>query len=297
MSYNHENKSHAYTVTRAAAYHPRASGIAMPAVTALQKKPVVQRVIAGLENYQLADNIPDNWVNSYHNDLKNTDSFLSEDQVWNVFERVIGPGEPYQYGIAINHEGGDHWTLSHNDINYKIMGDGNCGLHAVHLARHLLFPPQEAILVDPTVSYAAPEEFVREQRQALYDSLTHEDNLDQSNDEAKKHISLAIKNAEFIIETGGGATTNVTQTVDWNAPHDPALWAQQEQSTISGIQQLSQVSLEEGQVYNMNAQTYLQRLHDEPEDQDPTQELIDESYKLMMSPNPYINNDDEDPLT
>ena len=177
------------------------------------------------------------------------------------------------------------------------MGDGNCGLHAVHLARHLLSPPQEAILVDPTVSYAAPEEFVREQRQALYDSLTHEDNLDQSNDEAKKHISLAIKNAEFIIETGGGATTNVTQTVDWNAPHDPALWAQQEQSTISGIQQLSQVSLEEGQVYNMNAQTYLQRLHDEPEDQDPTQELIDESYKLMMSPNPYINNDDEDPLT
>jgi hypothetical protein len=166
--------------------------------------PVVQRVIAGLETYQDPAQIPEKWVNTYHQDLLDTTAFLSEDQVWNVFKRTVRPGMPYEYGVAINHEGGNHWTLTYKGANYQIMGDGSCGLHAVHLAGRLLNAKVGDPPVDPTVAYQAPPQFVTEQRKALYDDLTHKDKAAEANAEARRHISLAITNTEHVFETGFG---------------------------------------------------------------------------------------------
>ncbi|GAA0562455.1 hypothetical protein GCM10009415_50640 [Chitinophaga japonensis] len=163
-------------------------------------QPVVQRVIAGLEAYQDPAHIPREWLDTYHRDLLDAQAFLSEDQVWNVFNRVVGPGMPYNYGIAINHVGGNHWTLRYKEVDYQVVGDGSCGLHAVHLAHSLL----NGATVDPKVAYKAPADFVNQQRQALYNNLVHADNAAQSNREAARHISLAITNTEHVFETGFG---------------------------------------------------------------------------------------------
>lgn len=177
---------------------------AQPKAASVPATPVVQRVIVGLEAYQDPDKVPQNWLDQYHADLRDTSAPLSKDQVLNVFGRLFGGSVPADHGMVIDHTGGDQWTLHYKGENYQTITDGNGGLHVVHLALRLLHPIDGAPPVNPAEAYQAPAIFVAEQRKALHENLTHIDNAARSDKDAQKHISHIITQVEDITDTGFG---------------------------------------------------------------------------------------------
>ncbi len=91
------------------------------------------------------------------------------------------------------------------------------------------------------------------------------------------------------------ATTNVAKTTDTEHPFDAELWARQQQSMVTGIERLMEVEIEEGATYNERARVFLQQAAEEPEDGEPSEQMIWASSEFLQSPNPYQNRDDDPP--
>lgn len=91
-----------------------------------------------------------------------------------------------------------------------------------------------------------------------------------------------------------GATTNVTKTEDPSDPFDPDLWQRQENSMFEGLCQLANLDIPQGEIYDERTLNYIHELEREPIDTDPSDQLVEAGYEFMQSPNPYLNQDEED---
>jgi hypothetical protein len=70
------------------------------------------------------------------------------------------------------------------------------------------------------------------------------------------------------------ATTNVSNTMDIEAPYDKALWERQEASTIDGIDQLLDVEIGQGEVYDQGTVDYLDMRNGTEDDKSADHEEI-----------------------
>lgn len=88
-----------------------------------------------------------------------------------------------------------------------------------------------------------------------------------------------------------GATTNVSETKEFDAPHNEELWKRQQQSTVEGIQQMMEIEIPPGGVYDERTRAYLEQAADESEKGEPSTPMIEASAEFMQSPRPYQNED------
>lgn len=170
----------------------RAPALASAGPSPHPTSPVVQLAVGGLEDVRTPDDVPDEWVNLYLQDLLADEAHLSEMDIQSAL--VDHPGWPDRYHLVNDY--GDHWDV-HVVTTGRVVrtrSDGSCGAHVVHVIRTLEKAPDH---VFPDV-VAAPGGVVTEVR-----TLTRE-RLSGERDEVRRRICDEIREQEFVFLTGFG---------------------------------------------------------------------------------------------
>ena len=86
---------------------------------------VVQRVIAGFDDYQDISQIPDSWVQAFVADTADPGTHLYQEDITNYLE-TVGHSDAAQ----LQHKG-NHWNVQFAEKRIATAADGDCGVHAI----------------------------------------------------------------------------------------------------------------------------------------------------------------------
>jgi hypothetical protein len=155
----------------------------------------IQRVIAGLDAYTDARNIPAEWVTAYANDIKDWDTHLTDEHLLFLYQSVRGK-TPEKENVEFEHVGGNHWNVKVNGLVYLATPDGSCALHAVDLADRVL----KGEAIDRATYHSAEGGLVLALRNALYTHVVDE----EGEDEIRRVIAKGIKDSDSVPGSGFG---------------------------------------------------------------------------------------------